>query len=658
MTSPDARTDFETRIYQRLTDTVGAEEGTRPTRTDRSDRAEPRRGTRHDFPGSPSPVRPATSSSAPRPVIHPSSSTTVAPTSQPFRKPRSPTPACATRRRTPTASEPSSAPTTRSGHGRSPSPSTRRHGRTDGSAETPVVAVTVDAAARRRRPPSGLGIDRLGTAVTAPPRRRAEVDRRRVRDRAAAGARRPRGATDVRAHAILHDDNHVVRAPTTARWPSTSPRRRDSTTRSSRSASGRSSSCRSCRPPSPAIRSETVFDYRGIISPPRDWTEWRDVIAALAAHLVDRYGIDEVAQWSFEVWNEPNLEVFWTGTQDDYLRLYDESARALKAVDERLAVGGPSTAASEWVERLAAHAENDTRAARLRDHPHVRQPAARRTAGTRPARLRGNAGVVDRVGRRLDALRRDPRQRLRRAVRAQRVRRRAGPDRRARLLGGQRPLRGARPARRLVPQRLRPADGRQPRASPATGRRTWPRTRATSVLAHTVDGDGADGARAGLGHPPRRRHGRRPGLERHGQRRPHVRRPSARPQRPARRSTGSIRPSRTTSTLARIDNDHSNIAAACPTDADLAGRAALVTVARGRRARTEPISRRARSVRTAGVNLAADAGRPADAGDRISAGKPPSVSTSHSPARRGADPAAPVRSTPKTPQQRPSRQPD
>ena len=29
MTSPDARTDFETRIYQRLTDTVGADEGTR-----------------------------------------------------------------------------------------------------------------------------------------------------------------------------------------------------------------------------------------------------------------------------------------------------------------------------------------------------------------------------------------------------------------------------------------------------------------------------------------------------------------------------------------------------------------------------------------------------------------------------------------------------
>jgi xylan 1,4-beta-xylosidase len=102
---------------------------------------------------------------------------------------------------------------------------------------------------------------------------------------------------------------------------------------------------------------QTVFEYRGIISPPREWAEWHQTVGALASHLVERYGIDAVAAWGFEVWNEPNLEVFWTGTQDDYLRLYDEAARAIKDVDERLTVGGPSTAASEWVEALAAYAE-------------------------------------------------------------------------------------------------------------------------------------------------------------------------------------------------------------------------------------------------------------------------------------------------------------
>ena len=101
---------------------------------------------------------------------------------------------------------------------------------------------------------------------------------------------------------------------------------------------------------------QTVFTYRGIISPPRDWAQWRLLVGELAAHLVGRYGIDEVAQWPFEVWNEPNLAVFWPGTLNEYLRLYDEAALAIKAVDPRLRVGGPATAAGEWIELLAAHA--------------------------------------------------------------------------------------------------------------------------------------------------------------------------------------------------------------------------------------------------------------------------------------------------------------
>lgn len=164
------------------------------------------------------------------------------------------------------------------------------------------------------------------------------------------------GMTYVRAHAILHDDNHVV----------------------TRAADGTLAFDFSgvdllydqlleigLRPivelsfmPAAIARdaTQTVFGYQGIVSPPRDWSEWHDVVRALAAHLVDRYGIDEVETWAFEVWNEPNLVVFWTGSQDEYLRLYDESAHAIKSVDARLRVGGPSTAAGELVEILTAHA--------------------------------------------------------------------------------------------------------------------------------------------------------------------------------------------------------------------------------------------------------------------------------------------------------------
>jgi len=101
----------------------------------------------------------------------------------------------------------------------------------------------------------------------------------------------------------------------------------------------------------------TVFDYRAIISPPRDWDRWAALVGDLAAHLVSRHGIDEVAGWGFEVWNEPNLVVFWAGSQEEYFRLYDVSARAIKAVDPRLRIGGPSTAAAGWVAGLLEHCE-------------------------------------------------------------------------------------------------------------------------------------------------------------------------------------------------------------------------------------------------------------------------------------------------------------
>ena len=73
---------------------------------------------------------------------------------------------------------------------------------------------------------------------------------------------------------------------------------------------------------------------------------------------MDRYGREEVVEhWSFEVWNEANLEVFWSGTLDEWHRMYDVTAAAVRSVDDRLVVGGPSSAAAGWVEELLAHVE-------------------------------------------------------------------------------------------------------------------------------------------------------------------------------------------------------------------------------------------------------------------------------------------------------------
>jgi xylan 1,4-beta-xylosidase len=100
----------------------------------------------------------------------------------------------------------------------------------------------------------------------------------------------------------------------------------------------------------------TVFTYGAVVSPPRDWDRWAALIRALVSHLVERYGRDEVrAHWAFEVWNEANLKVFWSGTQEEYFQLYDVTARAVRSVDPGLQVGGPASAAAEWVDDLLAH---------------------------------------------------------------------------------------------------------------------------------------------------------------------------------------------------------------------------------------------------------------------------------------------------------------
>ena len=103
---------------------------------------------------------------------------------------------------------------------------------------------------------------------------------------------------------------------------------------------------------------KTVFEYGAIVSPPRDWGRWEALVHDLVAHLVERYGLEEVRdRWSFEVWNEANLEVFWSGTPDEFWRLHDLAARAVKAVHPDLVVGGPSSAAAGWVEELLDHVE-------------------------------------------------------------------------------------------------------------------------------------------------------------------------------------------------------------------------------------------------------------------------------------------------------------
>ncbi len=98
-----------------------------------------------------------------------------------------------------------------------------------------------------------------------------------------------------------------------------------------------------------ASGSQTVFWWKGNVTPPRDYKQWEDLITAFVEHLTERYGQQEVTSWYFEVWNEPNHGSFFKGTMDDYFRLYETTAKAVKGVCSDYRVGGPATAGNAWV---------------------------------------------------------------------------------------------------------------------------------------------------------------------------------------------------------------------------------------------------------------------------------------------------------------------
>ncbi len=92
---------------------------------------------------------------------------------------------------------------------------------------------------------------------------------------------------------------------------------------------------------------------------PRDLAQWQDFVASGIRHHIERYGIDEVRSWYFECWNEPNLDWFFNGTQEEFFRLWSATWHAIKSVDASLRFGGPSTARGEWIPDFLRFTEKD-----------------------------------------------------------------------------------------------------------------------------------------------------------------------------------------------------------------------------------------------------------------------------------------------------------
>jgi xylan 1,4-beta-xylosidase len=98
-----------------------------------------------------------------------------------------------------------------------------------------------------------------------------------------------------------------------------------------------------------------IFWWNANVTPPNDYAKWDGLITALVKHWTERYGENEVATWRFEVWNEPNLRIFWqpsTNSMTAYFELYEHTARAVRGVSTNYLVGGPAGAGPVWTKEL------------------------------------------------------------------------------------------------------------------------------------------------------------------------------------------------------------------------------------------------------------------------------------------------------------------
>lgn len=106
-----------------------------------------------------------------------------------------------------------------------------------------------------------------------------------------------------------------------------------------------------------ASGAETVFWWKGNITPPKDYDKWFDLIKALTMHFTERYGAEEVKTWYFEVWNEPNHPAFFKSDQAEYFKLYEYTVKAIKSVNIGYKVGGPASAGNKWIVELIDYCE-------------------------------------------------------------------------------------------------------------------------------------------------------------------------------------------------------------------------------------------------------------------------------------------------------------
>jgi len=77
--------------------------------------------------------------------------------------------------------------------------------------------------------------------------------------------------------------------------------------------------------------------------PPADLDKYAEIVRHVVLHY--NKGWDKGFRYAiryWEIWNEPDFKVFWTGSPELYYALYGKTARAIKSADEDALLGGPT----------------------------------------------------------------------------------------------------------------------------------------------------------------------------------------------------------------------------------------------------------------------------------------------------------------------------
>lgn len=125
---------------------------------------------------------------------------------------------------------------------------------------------------------------------------------------------------------------------------------------------------------------QTIFYWKGNTTPPRDYGAWCEMVQCLLRHLINRYGAEEVITWPIEVWNEPNLCIFWENADmQEYFQLFHKTFDAVKEVDSRFCVGGPAVCGGTdeiWIQAFMEYCKENKIAVDFvtRHHYTIEQP--------------------------------------------------------------------------------------------------------------------------------------------------------------------------------------------------------------------------------------------------------------------------------------------